>query len=168
MPDKLHHTLLATAIAAAAMAVAACHHLDDDRIPVMPVNIVFATPADWDVYGVHGALSYKSFIREQRVPRNFPYTALTYTGYGGVLLLCDVRGVPQAYDLSCPVEHKADVRIAIDEDDEFLARCPTCGSTYDVFSLTGHPVGGPAAKDGYALRRYSVGAQGSNYMVVSY
>ena len=151
-----------------ALTAASCKHLDDDRVPVMPVNIVFATPADWDVYGVSGALSYKNFIRERRVPASFPYTALTYTGYGGVLLLCDVQGAPQAYDLSCPVEHKADVRVAIDEDDEFLARCPQCGSKYNVFSLTGHPVSGPAAKDGFALRRYRVGPQGSNYMVVSY
>ena len=84
-----------------AMTAASCKHLDDDRVPVMPVNIVFATPADWDVYGVSGALSYKNFIRERRVPASFPYTALTYTGYGGVLLLCDVQGAPQAYDLSC-------------------------------------------------------------------
>ncbi|MDE6157790.1 MAG: hypothetical protein K2F78_06545, partial [Muribaculaceae bacterium] len=95
---KLTDTLLAASIALTAMAGVSCHHLDDDRIPVMPVNIVFATPADWDVYGVSGALSYKRFIRELREPRNFPYTALTYTGYGGILLLCDVQGVPQAYD----------------------------------------------------------------------
>lgn len=150
------------------MAGVSCHHLDDDRIPVMPVNIIFATPADWDVYGVSGALSYKRFIRELREPRNFPYTALTYTGYGGILLLCDVQGVPQAYDLSCPVEHKQDVRVFINEDAEFLAQCPKCGSQYNVFSLTGHPVSGPAAQDGFALRRYRVGAQGTSYMVVSY
>ena len=145
-----------------------CEHLDDDRIPMEAVNIVFATPADWDVYGVAGAMSWKRFIRSERIPRDFPYTAMTYTGFGGILLLSDVLGTPQACDLACPVERKADVRVEVQPDDEFLAECPECHSRYNVFSLTGHPVSGPAADRGYALRRYRVGSMNGNYMVVSY
>lgn len=113
-------------------------------------------------------MRYKYFIRDTRQPSDFPYTATTFTGFGGVLLLSDVLGNPQAYDLACPVERKRDVRVRIKPDDEYLAECEECHSKYNVFSLTGHPVSGPAASKGYALRRYSVGAKGTNYMVVSY
>lgn len=160
---------MASAVAAVVLiSVSACHTVDDDRIPVHPVNIVFNTVADWNVYGVSGAMDYKYFIREQRKPSKFPYTASTYTGFGGVLLLTDVMGDARAYDLSCPVEAENNVRVAI--DDEMLARCPKCGSTYDVFSLQGHPVGGRAADLGYGLRQYHVGPGRANsaYMVVSY
>lgn len=151
-----------------ALIAASCHTIDDDRIPVTPVNIVFNTVADWNIYGVTGAMDYRLFIRDQRKPANFPYTAMTYTGFGGVLLVSDVMGNPQAYDLSCPVEARKDVRVEI--DDEMLAHCPKCGSTYNVFSLQGHPVGGKAAEMGYGLRHYHVGPgrDASAYMVVSY
>lgn len=159
------------AIAAAAFAVLSggCHSIDDDRIPVAPVNIVFNTVADWNIYGVAGAMDHRSFIREKRVPSKFPYTASTYTGFGGVLLVCDVLGNPRAFDLSCPVEARQDVCVSIDEEST-LACCPKCGSTYNVFSLMGHPESGPAADAGYGLRRYNVGPGrgGSAYMVVSY
>ena len=158
-----------TAIAAFVAIIApGCHTIDDDRIPVMPVNIVFYTVADWNIYGVSGALDYKYFIRDLRQPSNFPYTAQTFTGFGGILLLTDVMGNAQAYDLSCPVEANKNIRVEI--DDEMLAHCPKCGSTYNVFSLQGHPVGGRAAELGYGMRRYHVGqgSDGVSYMVVSY
>ncbi|MBD5234265.1 MAG: hypothetical protein HDS65_08835 [Bacteroidales bacterium] len=150
--------------------LASCHSLDDDRVPVQPVNIVFPTVAEWNVYsGVSGALTWNRFIRQERIPSKFPYTANTYTGFGGVLLVCDVLGNPQAFDLACPVECRQNVRVAVKVDDEHLAVCPECGSKYNVFSLMGHPVSGEAARKGYALRRYRVGpGLGGDYMVVSY
>lgn len=83
--------------------------------------------------------------------------------------MCDVLGTPQAFDLSCPVERSKDVRVFINEDNEYLAECPKCHSTYNVFSLLGHPVSGEAASKGYALRRYRVGTgRAGEYMVVSF
>lgn len=160
---------MAMAVAAIfAFISSACHTIDDDRIPVAPVDIVFNTVADWNIYGVAGAMDYRYFIRDLRKPSNYPYTAMTYTGFGGVLLVSDVMGNPQAYDLACPVEADKNVRVEI--DDEFLAHCPKCGSTYNVFSLLGHPVSGRATELGYGLRRYHVGPgrNGAAYMVVSY
>lgn len=151
-------------------SLCACHTIDDERVPVAPVNLVFQTQAQWILYGTPAAMDYRSFIRDSRVPANFPYTASSYTGFGGILLVGDVMGTPQAYDLCCPVECKKNIIVKIDPDDNFLAKCNTCGSTYNVFSLLGHPVSGPAATEGYGLRRYHVG-QGHdalNYMLVTY
>lgn len=163
------HKIAAVALSAAFLCSAAsCHHLDDDRIPVLPVNIVFPTIAQWNVYGAAGAMDYNRFILEERIPSNFPYTAFSATGFGGVLLVGDVLGEPKAFDLSCPVEAKRDVRIEIDRETMY-ARCPKCGSEYDIFSLMGHPVSGPAAEKGYGLRRYYVGpGRDGSYRQIGY
>lgn len=152
---NLRATVLASTLA---LSAAACHHLDDDRVPLMPVGLSFTTQADWQLYGTPAALDARLFVKQgqpqQWMPQNYPYTALSETGYGGVLLVCDVLGNPKAFDAACPVELKRDVRVFINADNE--AECPQCHSTYDVFSLDGHPIGGRAANEGWGLRRYYV------------
>ncbi|MDE5628289.1 MAG: hypothetical protein K2I69_01875 [Muribaculaceae bacterium] len=157
------------AAASVALTLGACQTIDDNRVPYAPVNLSFNTMADWNVYGISGALDYRSFIRDKRLPANYPYTASAYTGFGGVLLVGDVLGEPVAYDLACPVECKKDVRVVIDTED-MLARCPQCGSSYNVFSLRGHPVSGPAAQNGYGLRTYHVTVRtaGTPYALITY
>ncbi len=148
-------------------ALAACHRLDDQRIPPAPVRLQFHTVAEWTTYGVVGALAHKRYIKEQRIPSNFPYTALSQTGFGGLLIVGDIMGAPVAYDLACPVECKSDVRIIVD-DDALNAYCLKCGSVYSIFNNYGQPLAGPAADLGYGLQKYYIGAgsQGE-YMVVS-
>ena len=165
MFKSLKHIIVAVIVG---MALSACSHIDDNRIPVRNVNVAFSTVAQWDVYGVAGAYSYKRYIRELREPANFPFTANTYTGFGGILLVTDPLGNPLAYDLACPVEVKANIRVFI--NDEYLAECPECHSTYDVFSSYGAPVGDcPATHHRYGLRRYSVmsGLSG-DYRVITF
>ena len=145
-----------------------CAHVDDSRIPACNVNIVFHSQAEWDVYGVAGAYTHRNFIRELRQPSNFPFTANTYTGFGGILLLTDPLGNPLAYDLACPVEVKSDIRVYI--NDKFLAECPHCHSTYDVFSNYGAPVGDcEATRHHYGMRRYGVaGGLAGDFRVITY
>lgn len=157
------------ACALAALAIlSACHKIDNKRIPPMPVYISFGTVGVWDTYGVAGATSYRRFILSStsREPANFPYTALSQTGFGGVLLVSDILGEPQAYDLACPVEVRQDVRVIVDEEKN-IARCPECNSEYDIYSNYGTPLSGPAATDGYGLERYHVGRGTSDYMLIS-
>lgn len=134
-----------------------CDKVDDERIPPYPVYIQFATQADWTVYGVSGACSYKYFIKENRTPSNFPWTALTETGFGGILLVTDIHGDPHAFDLACPVEAQRDVRVVVDTELQ-KARCPKCHSVYDIFTNYGLPVEGEALSKNYALRHYHVGS----------
>lgn len=159
--------LSAISLTAIIVLASSCHSLDDDRVPYAPVSIPFTTVHEWDVYGVPAALDHRRFIIQERIPSNFPYTARMSTGFGGVLLVGDVLGEPRAYDLACPVERKSTIRVAIDKE-TMLAECPVCHSTYDVFSLAGHPVAGKAAEDGFGLRVYHVSrGQGNFYMFVS-
>lgn len=152
-----------------AAVLAGCHHIDNDRLPPAPVNLVFNTVADWDLYGTPGALSSRRFIKtnELRIPANYPYTALNQTGFGGILICGDIYGAPVAYDLACPVEMKKDIRVRVDSEIN-KAVCDRCGSVYDIFTNYGAPVSGSAAENGWGLTRYYIGAGRSNeYMVVS-
>lgn len=89
------------------------------------------------------------------------------TGYGGVLLVADINGMPRAYDLSCPVENNPEIRVKVDMETTD-AVCPKCGSHYDVFVNYGSPTSGPAAKNGYGLTRYMVGSgPNGEYRVIS-
>ncbi len=148
------------------IAATGCNSVDDTRIPPRPVYIPFGDVGVWNTYGVAGALSSRSFIKSSRIPAGYPYTEVSATGFGGVLLVGDFDGTPRAFDLACPVEVKADVRIAVDRD-AAVAECPVCHSVYDVFRL-GQALSGPAAEMGYGLTRYNVGASASGiYMAIT-
>ncbi|MDE6697353.1 MAG: hypothetical protein K2K25_10785 [Muribaculaceae bacterium] len=145
-------------------AFVACNQVDDDRIPSLPVYINLSGAGMWNTYGVSGVGISRNFINFDGVvsPTGFPFTANTYLGFGGVLLIGGVDpftsepNVPLAYDLACPVECKANVRVYIDMDN-LEAVCPECGSHYDVVIAGGSPVAGPAltGKYKYGLRRYT-------------
>lgn len=146
-----------------------CHKIDDERIPPLPVYIAFGTVGVWDTYGVAGATAHKQFILTDKLrePDNFPYTALSQTGFGGVLLVSDILGDPQAYDLACPVEVRQNVRVYVDETKN-VARCRECESEYDIYSNYGSPLSGPAADYGYGLQRYHVShGSSTEYMVIT-
>lgn len=134
--------------------------IDFRRVPLNPVYVPFTTAGQWDIYAAKAPLDAQRFIIPSS-PAGFAYTDLSATGFGGVLMVCDLGGVPRAYDLSCPVECQRDVKVIIDRETS-LARCPECGSTYDVFVLNGSaqmagaPTSGAALQRGLGMRRYSV------------
>lgn len=150
-------------------ALAGCEKVDFDRIPPANVRLSFDTQAEWIRYGTPGALDHKNFILDGnlREPSDYPWTALTYTGFGGILLVGDISGAPYAYDLACPVEVKRDVRIRIDEETT-EAYCPVCGSRYAVYTNYGAPLSGEAKKLRRGLRRFNVGpGLNGEFMVVT-
>lgn len=130
----------------------ACSRIDSFRIPYFPVHIDLDNTGLWNTYGVSGVGTSRTFIRELKVPANFPYTQLTYTGYAGVLLICDINNEPLAYDLACPVEVSSNTRVFI--NDKLEAECPVCGSRYNVIEAYGAPIYGPAVDKKYGLQRY--------------
>lgn len=140
-----------------------CNKLDEDRIPSLPVYVNLSGAGMWNSYGVSGVGIYREFINSGTVssPSGFHYTANSYTGFGGVLLIGGIDpftnepNVPLAYDLSCPVERQTNVRVSIDAE-SLEAVCHKCGSRYDVIMSGGSPVGGPAltGESKYGLRRY--------------
>ena len=150
----------------------ACDSVDDDRIPYAPVHLSFSTIADWHTWGIaEESAGWRRYIyrpgTRDNIPAGYPYKGVDATGYGGVLLVTDALGNPVAYDLACPYEARPEVRIEV-PDDELFARCPKCGSTYDIFTNHGNPRTGPAADRHYGLKRYSVVSGGAlEYRVVT-
>ena len=158
-------------ILAAVLSLFGCSDsVDDNRIPYCEVHLTFKTVGDWNLYGVKGdAADYCRYINTPalRIPAEFPYTALDRTGYGGLLIVTDILGDLHVYDLSCPYECSPQIRVEIPSG-ELHARCPSCGSTYEIFSNGGMPVSGPAASRGYGLQRYSITSGGAlSYRVVT-
>ena len=131
----------------------------------MLVNISLADPGVWNSYGVSGFGSHRTFIYSTNgssQPTGFTYKSGSGTGFGGVLLIegmdpfSSLTSSPLAYDLACPVERKANIKVKIDPD-TYVAFCPECGSTYDVTMQRGAPIEGEAAigKYKYALKSYN-------------
>lgn len=150
------------------MSMNACTKISDNQIPSYPVNLNLSTAGYWQTYGVTSPGTYRLFNKVERIPMNYPYNANTYTGFGGVLLVCDIySSEPLAYDASCPVERRADVRVVIEENNINEAVCQKCGSRYDVMSGWGTPVSGKALTQKVGLTRYSVIKTGSGYNVVN-
>lgn len=155
--------------------LSSCDSVDDERVPDYPVAINLSTPDLWTTYGVSGYGQYRMFIKALGEPRNFPFVSNTATGFGGVLLVNGFNpytleaAVPLAYDLSCPVERKADVRVRMQNDGTLpFAVCPECGSHYDVVEQGGAPTEGPAKQKRYGLRRYECYTSGyGGYMIAN-
>lgn len=155
-------------------AFTSCNQIDDDRIPSLPVYINLSGAGMWNSYGVSGIGVARYFINSngEISPEGFHYTANSYVGFGGVLLIGGIDpftsepNVPLAYDLSCPVERSQTVRVAIDADN-LEAVCRVCGSHYDVITAGGAPVAGPAltGKYKYGLRRYFCDPSQGGYII---
>lgn len=139
------------------MLLPSCQQLNDERIPLMAVNIDLSNRGLWDTYGVFGIGDWNEFIYTNSIllPPGFPYSYNSSTGYGGVLLVGANYGDvgPLAYDLSCPVERMPDIRVYFDPA-TLQAICPDCGSVYDVVEGWGAPVSGPAVSMHYGMTRY--------------
>lgn len=165
------HLWISCLIASAAICLCGCNSNDDERIPNMAVSINLSDAGLWNRYGVSGFGIPQYFIKALRQPAGFSYLDRTMTGYGGILLIngFDFRTNevgPLAFDLSCPVERKPDIRIKVDPDN-FEGICPVCGSKYDVVMGAGAPISGPASTDRYSLRVYECVPSGFGYIITN-
>ena len=77
-----------------------------------------------------------------------------YIGYGGLLICCGVDEQYYAFDLSCPHEHRRDVKV---EPNMIFATCSECGSQYDIGFGMGNCIRGESQ---YPLKRYTVTLSG--------
>lgn len=140
--------------------MASCSDVNDERIPYVSVRIEVSSaqrtnPAWWPAAPAESV----QFLTPD-YPSGFPYTISSYTGYGGVMVVCGYDYGYYAYDMACPVEREANVRIYVDENMD--GRCKVCGSTYDLFWGSGAPKTGEASTQGYALRKYNISYISSN------
>ena len=153
------------------LLLASCTSVDNDNLPSYAVNLDLGTYAMWNTYGVTGVGDYKIFNRPKQLPKNFPYNANIYTGYGGILLIMGLdittgSYAPVAYDAACPNCRKADTMVSI-ETTNYEAVCPTCDSHFNVLTGSGGPVSGKAFERKIGMTLYKVRASANGGYVVS-
>ncbi|MCK9312389.1 MAG: hypothetical protein M0P26_08955 [Bacteroidales bacterium] len=73
-------------------------------------------------------------------------------GYGGIIIVHAFDGEYYAFDLSCPVEHKSDIRIGY-ADQSLICKCDSCTEEYELGFGLGTPINNISKE---ALRRYKV------------
>lgn len=147
------------------VTVLSCTEVNDrNRIPQREVYIDLSTMGYWSQYGAYTPGSYRVFSVIDRIPTNYPFTAKTRTGFGGVLIYNTPYGNVCAFDLSCPVERKANVCVVVDENTN-EAVCKECGSHYELMEGTGSPISGKAVSDNVWMTKYSAVKSGSGYNI---
>ncbi len=139
------------------------HNLDDS-FAYSPVYIDLEYASLWDVYGVHSPGDYTFFNIDKNIPTGFVYSADSFTGFGGVLVINTLLGEVKAFDAACPVEASRDVTIDVDTDN-YVAVCHKCGSKYDVFQGNGAPMSGKALTFKYGLKQYRATHLGMGYVI---
>lgn len=173
---KLRIGWLQVLAACAWVVPAGCGNTEESAVPSWPVSINLGSPGVWQTYGVTEFGGERRFIAGNglREPSGYPWSGGDATGYGGVLLTQGADPFagnvtcPLAYDLSCPVEGRRDVRVSLDKAN-FEAVCPACGSRYDVVTGAGTAVSGPAKEGGRgkALRRYKCTPSGTGGYIIT-
>lgn len=134
-----------------------CTQTEHSYFPSYPVYLELdLTFEDKDLNGV---MAYKEYILGKT---SGLFGSRDRTGLGGVLVYHSVDGY-HAYDLACPNETQASVRVEMD-DDAIYAVCPKCGSKYNVFEGYGSLVEGPATR---GLKQYQTALSGTKLYVTN-
>jgi hypothetical protein len=118
---------------------------NESSIPDMPVYLM----RDINVAGLRDPGTYLYV--------STPKLATDRIGYGGLLIVHSSNVLNGsdgfcAFDLSCPVEHKWDVRIR-KPDQNLICVCDSCGEKYDLKFGDGTPTNNISREP---LRRYNV------------
>ena len=123
-----------------------CSKTEHSYFPSYPVYLELdLTFEDKDLNGV---MAYKEYI----LGKTSGLGATERTGLGGILVYHSVDGY-HAYDLACPNETQASVRVEMDDD-----------AIYNVFEGYGSLVEGPATR---GLKQYQTALSGTKLYVTN-
>jgi len=117
-------------------------------IPDYPVSMSLNLTASYPTFK-NSANQYLIFTK--------PITATDRIGYGGLLVCTGVmmddygNSLYFAYDLACPHEADATIRVAPLGDRLGEVKCPECGTVYNAGYGFGEPLSGPSK---HPLKRY--------------
>lgn len=118
-----------------------------------------------DKYALGATVNFKVNVNIQDSELKSPTGFKTFTqprlgaesvGYSGLLVVCSAVPITSSifnlyvYDLCCRHENRRDIKI-VPEADGLTAKCPKCGSVYDIFNGVGNVVSGPSDTN---LQRY--------------
>lgn len=134
-----------------------CSKTEHSYFPIWKVSLELdLTFEDKELNGIG---NYKTYIRGKTPGIG----AMEYTGLGGILVRCNGINEYRAYDLACPYEKNATVRIEVDELG-ISAICPKCGSTFNLVDGPGILIQGPADR---GLKQYQTALSGTKLYVTN-
>ncbi|MDR1092100.1 MAG: hypothetical protein LBL79_13585 [Prevotella sp.] len=135
---------------------------------ILLTGIITLLPAcgkEEDRYALPGYVNFEVNVNiqdgELKTPTNYkqftqPRLSGESVGYSGLLVVCSAvpvtSGIFQlyAYDLCCRHENRREIKI-VPQPDGVTAKCPVCGSVYNIFNGLGNVVSGPSENN---LQRY--------------
>lgn len=139
------------------LVLLSCNSTFDSSVPDWPVYLEL--DLTYEDRALKAIQAYKIYT-----PANVNQTT-EKTGFGGVLVYHGLSSTGTdayyAFDVACPVEHQANVRVEVDAD-AIYAICPKCGSKYELLNGIGNPVEGPATE---TLKQYYVDQQGEKLYI---
>ena len=138
------------------LAMAGCEKPPINPIPDYPVYIVLNLNA-WDS-DLKALFSYKIITRNSQ---GRPHPEIERTGFGGILVAHGSLDEFYAYDMACPREVSPAIIVEI-TDGGMFAKCPECGSKYDI-TVGGVRISGPSD---YNLKQYKVYSSGPDRLII--
>ncbi len=135
------------------LLLSACTGNNLSSIPDAPVylqlNLLTTYPT---FYGSYGEQIYTEGGKTHYRKQSFPLREADRTGFGGILICSNYEGKYCAFDRACP--HEAQRKVCVEVENALYARCPHCGSKFDIYtSEFAFPVTGPAKQ---GLKKYRV------------
>jgi hypothetical protein len=124
-------------------------------------NTVSSIP-DRDVYLKRSIINYSLGTIGNYLYITSPVLAEDRTGFGGLLVIHTLSDEYCAFDLACPHEANADVRIGVPSS-MCICKCDSCGEEYDLSSGFGFPTKGISKE---SLREYTVSFDAYGYIYV--
>jgi len=133
-------------------------------IPIITLLLISCGKEE-DKYALSGYVNFAVNVNMQDAELKTPTAFKTFTqprlagegvGYSGLLVVCSSRSITSSiyelyvYDLCCRHENRKEVTI-VPEKDGLTAKCPHCGSVYDIFNGGGNVLSGPSENN---LQRY--------------
>lgn len=131
-----------------------CTKAENDWFPNYPVYLELDLA--YEDKDLKAPMAYKNFIYGQ----TSGLSAVERTGLGGVMVYNGYNGY-YAFDLSCPYEKKASIRVEVDEN-HIKAVCLECGSEFGIYENAGAVLKGPATQ---GMKRYNVGMNGNKIYI---
>lgn len=129
-------------------------------VPEYPVSMSLNLTANYPAFK-NSVNQYLMFTK--------PVTVTDRIGYGGLLVCTGVmmddygNSLYFAYDLACPHEADASIRIAPLPDRLGEVKCPECGTVYNAGYGFGEPLSGPSK---HPLKKYKTMMQGNDILLI--
>lgn len=133
------------------VSLSGCNDTYISSIPDYPVSLKLDLASTYPTFK-YSLLHYILFTRG--------INRIDYIGFGGIMVVTDLNGNYNAFDMSCPYEANRDILVYPNGPNDINGKeyvsngqvvCEKCGSVFDITSEFGMPISGKAQEP---LKKY--------------